>query len=435
MAKESETSAMRADEIERIERVRGQVAIIQEALGEQNVGFGTVDGVTDEASDFHYLFYQRRVLVRDADLPRLLKLLSKRYGVKDPWVHGLIEGVTRVELPESIEMGAFLTVADGRLGTGVVTPDHILYVTGGGGSNHACPATEPEPVQARTHPVPDESRDSSFDGKGALISVVDTGWYPKAAEAGSASPWLSGVTGDDEFLDPLSIRAYGGHGTFIAGIVRCVAPRAEVRVEGFLTHGGAITESHMITQLSEAIRLGPDVISLSAGTKTRYDRRMLTFEAFWESQLRHLKGTVLVAAAGNDSQRIPFWPAAFPWSVSVGALDPAGGRADFSNFGSWVDVYARGVDLVNAFPAGAYRYNEPPNKGRVARFKGLAKWSGTSFATPIVSGMIAARMSGTGESARHAADALLRHSRTRARPGVGATLDPADAGNYTQAGE
>ena len=78
---------------------------------------------------------------------------------------------------------------------------------------------------------------------------------------------MKGVTGDPEIFDPNDIRPYAGHGTFIAGVVRCIAPKAEVRVEGFLPHAvtGAIFESDMVTQLVEALALGPHIISLSAG--------------------------------------------------------------------------------------------------------------------------------------------------------------------------
>jgi subtilisin family serine protease len=141
--------------------------------------------------------------------------------------------------------------------------------------------------------------------------------------------------------------------------------------------------------------------------------------------LRHLKGTVLVAAAGNDGDRGPFWPAAFPWAVSVGALadDEGSARAGFSNHGSWVDVYALGTDVVNAFPEGTYVYREPPLVGRKEDFPdGLAAWSGTSFAAPMVAGLTVSRMTWSGESARGAVDALLDVARGQAGVGVGARL-------------
>jgi subtilisin family serine protease len=209
-----------------------------------------------------------------------------------------------------------------------------------------------------------------------------------------------------------------------------MAPAAEVRVEGFLTRGGAILESEIVAQLNQALDGMPDVISMSAGCTTRDNLPSLAFEVLWEQRLRHCKGTVLVAAAGNDASRRAFWPAASPWTVSVGALDRDGRRAGFSNFGSWVDVYALGVDVVNAYPDGSYRYREPPRveSGDTAVFtNGMASWSGTSFATPVVAGMIAARMSRTGQSGYAAAHSVLRIARSHARPGVGAVAEPSMA--------
>ncbi len=233
------------------------------------------------------------------------------------------------------------------------------------------------------------------------------------------------MTGEPEIFNPDHIGRYTGHGTFVAGVLRCMAPRTEVVVKGFLRDGGAVFESKIIAGLYRALDLTPDIISMSAGATTRHDLPALGFQVLWERRLRELKGTVLVAAAGNDGDRGPFWPATFPWAVAVGALDATGQRAGYSNFGSWVDVYALGSDVINAFPNGHYVYEEPPRVNQAADFnREMAVWSGTSFSTPLVAGLVAARVSQTGESGRDAADALLRIARHHHRRHVGPVLEP-----------
>jgi subtilisin family serine protease len=368
-------------------------------------------GGSDDYADMDHMYRGETILIRDADLDRVSAVVPGE--VED----SLINGVNLYRLRDD-DTETALTTIEGRFGVGVATPDHVVHVCP---KVSACPATEPESVDA-TAPVPPVSTDPASDGRGVLVSVVDTGFLPDLT---ASHPWLAGVTGDVEDIDPADIGPYVGHGSFVAGVVRAMAPRAEVHVEGFITHGGTLFESEMVKQLDEALDRVPDVICLSGGTRSRRNLGLLGFEVFWENRLRHYKGTVLIAAAGNDADRGPFWPAAFPWAVSVGALDQHDQRAPFTNFGSWVDVYAPGMDIVNAFPTGTYTYREPPKVGQVARFtNGLARWSGTSFATPIVAGLVAARMSRTAESGRQAADALLELARQNAVPRVGAILRP-----------
>jgi subtilisin family serine protease len=386
-------------------RVRRHVEIIREARPEVIVPTGD----SDDVADMHHMHRDGVILVRDADLRRVADIIPGDVEAS------LIYGVTLYR-PRDPDIEAVLTQIDRQLGLGVATPDHALHITPAG----LCPATEPEEVDLP--PYPDVNSDPTSDGGGVFVSVVDTGFLQSLV---ARHPWLERVTGDEERYRPPQIRPFEGHGTFVAGIVRCLAPAAEVRVEGFLTHGGTIFESEIVIQLDQALNRVPDIISLSAGALTRHNLPPLSFEVFWENRLRHYKGTVLVTAAGNDHHRGPFWPAAFPWALSVGALDEHDERAPFTNYGSWVDVYAPGVGIINAFPDGIYIYQEPPHEGEVHEFKqGMARWSGTSFSTPIVSGMIAARMSKTGQTARQAADALLAEARANARPRVGAIVKP-----------
>ena len=269
------------------------------------------------------------------------------------------------------------------------------------------------------------------DGRGVLVAVADTGLLKSAPQL---HPWLHGVTGT---FEPETgpgkrhfIPRYTAHGTFIASIVRAMAPRAQVQVTRIFDRAGASFESDVVEALYQGIDSAPDIISLSAGTHTWRDRGLLSFKFFINGPLRERRGTVLVAAAGNDGMDWKFSPAKMKGVLSVGALASNGSaRASFSNYGNWVKVYAPGEDLVHAYSRGTYHYYEakkPPGRPN-QKFYGMAMWSGTSFSTPVVAGLIAARMSGTGESASEAARSLLKLARAQALPGVGAVLRPGQA--------
>jgi subtilisin family serine protease len=134
----------------------------------------------------------------------------------------------------------------------------------------------------------------------------------------------------------------------------------------------------------------------------------------------------VVAAAGNNAQGRPFWPAAFKHVIAVGAVDTRKGdptRAAFSNFGDWVDCCAPGVGVRSTYVTGDWRLDAPGDDGSIEQFDGWACWSGTSFAAPQVTAAIAAKMLGTALTPRQAAHAVLAEA-TLHLPGLGFFIKP-----------
>jgi subtilisin family serine protease len=299
---------------------------------------------------------------------------------------------------------------------GRVSVHHYLSITGNGGR---CAPVEPLVTAPSTAPIPAAGNPEA--GRGVRVVVLDTGYDPGAA---TGNDWLAGVSGQaDAGVHDGEIDRYGGHGTFVAGVLRCVAPAAEVTVLNPFTGDGEVTEESLVAALQSAVDGGAvDLVSISAGTGGYDEHGPLALNA-WGAALRESHPEIaVIAAAGNDATDEKFYPAASDWAYGVGAFDTAtGSRAAFSNFGDWVQVYAPGVDLVNAFPDGVYTYGEQ-NPGTRATFTGRAVWSGTSFSTPLVAGLVAARMSATGANARAAAEELIASAASY--PAAGRVLLP-----------
>ena len=298
-----------------------------------------------------------------------------------------------------------------------IGPHHVLYGTG---NYHGGPSDEPRPA--------DEIVITAEEGlgTGVTVGICDTGI---AADTPALHPHvLAGhYTEQRDDIDPLdgaspppnTLDLQAGHGTFIAGVVLQVAPGARFDPEVALDSAGYGDE----VMLARALKgLEPEVaiVNLSLGGFSDENLPPVALEAL----LRTLDpNVVVVAAAGNDGERRPFWPAAFKRVIGVAAVDTRSGTpqpAAFSNFGSWVDACAPGVEVVSTYVRGEWQLDGDPDRWAL---DGYARWSGTSFAAPFVAGAIAARMSRAGVSARQAAYELLDPTSRVAVPDFGLFVD------------
>jgi subtilisin family serine protease len=184
-----------------------------------------------------------------------------------------------------------------------------------------------------------------------------------------------------------------------------------------------------------------DVVSLSLGFYPELgeeaDRQQLA-DAI--TRLTDL-GVVVVAAAGNDATTRQFLPAALgldpahpagcnPLVLAVGALNASGvTTAAFSNDGGWVTRWAPGNAVVSTVPlwqgsaAGPLSLLDHSGVGPRVRSApdvddlttGFAVWAGTSFATPIVAGLVASSFAAVTDATDVASRVI------RATTAVGAT--------------
>jgi hypothetical protein len=216
--------------------------------------------------------------------------------------------------------------------------------------------------------------DSTRGSRSVVIAVLDTGVdldHPDLAAKllpGFDAVEHDGVPDDD-----------AGHGTFVAGVaaartgngtgVAGAAPRSRILPVKVLDSRGFGTDSSVVEGIQWAVTHGADVINLSLGGP----RPSPALDQAVRYAVDH--DVVVVAAAGNEGTIEPWYPAASPGAIGVGATDASGHElAWFSNAGASVDVVAPGMGITStdAGPGADY-----------------AEGNGTSFAGPLVAGAAA----------------------------------------------
>ncbi len=212
-----------------------------------------------------------------------------------------------------------------------------------------------------------------------IIAIVDSGI--ELSHPDLAGKLLQGY----DFVDGDAVPAdSNGHGTHVAGIAAAItnnargiagmAPFASILPVRVLDHNGNGSMSTVASGIIYAANRGAQVINLSLGSP--YDTSTLQYAVSYAWS----RGSVLVAAAGNDGLPTPNYPANYPNVLAVAATDAYDFKTPFSNFGTWVDVAAPGASILSTYLGGNYAYLD-----------------GTSMAAPHVSG-IAALLAAQGRS-------------------------------------
>lgn len=202
-------------------------------------------------------------------------------------------------------------------------------------------------------------------GRGVTVAILDTGLDSQhTALIGSVQSGWNFITDSQDTRDiPRGTDSsangipdeFVGHGTMIAGMIRLVAPDAEILPVVVLDSDGRTTSFRVAKGIYYAIDHRVNIINLSLGTSV--DTSVL-LDAVDEAR-RHW--ITVVASAGNLGQGgAPQYPAAMQdnRAIAVAASDLGGQLTPFSNVGDHITVGAPGVETISSFPGGGYQIGD-----------------------------------------------------------------------------
>lgn len=208
------------------------------------------------------------------------------------------------------------------------------------------------------------------------VAVLDTG-------IDQDHPDLSGRIGAQRTFVGGSLDDKYGHGTHVAGTIAAIRDNslgvAGIASNATLLNGKVLGDtgsgscSSVASGITWAADQGARVISMSLGGGGCLAQQNAVSYA-WS------KGSLLVAAAGNSSTSAKSYPAAYQPTLAVAATDNADRMASFSNYGSWVEIAAPGENIFSTMTN---------HKSRLSASRSYGYLSGTSMATPVVSGIAA----------------------------------------------
>jgi thermitase len=242
-----------------------------------------------------------------------------------------------------------------------------------------------------------------------IVAVVDSGVdynHPDLAY----NIWPS--TGYDFIANDSDPKDEYGHGTHIAGIIAAVTNNS-VGVAGvaggfYPTHGCKIMAVRVLDNAGNgddytvgkgivyAANNGAKVINMSLGSSAygRALKEAVDYAAYGIADstvnFAYGNGCTLVAASGNGGadaigDPVVAYPAAYDNVIAVGATDSNDRRGTFSNYGPELVLVAPGVQIYSTMPT----YTVTQNGSSENLPLSYAYMSGTSMATPMVSGVAA----------------------------------------------
>ena len=259
---------------------------------------------------------------------------------------------------------------------------------------------------------------SATRGQNVKVVVIDTGidYDHPELKANIKGGWNAiKVVGDPDpgykNEKPNDFKDDNGHGTHVSGTIAAiddnagvvgVAPQVSLYGVKVLDANGSGTFDDVIAGMLWAVENKMQVASMSLGADVGNDSLKAAVEAMAKA------GVVLIAAAGNSGSAVGY-PAAYPGAIAIAAMDSSNKVAEFSSRGPEVALIAPGVDVKSTYMGGAFD-----------------TMSGTSMATPHVSGLAALAIAAKGLSGYEQVKAALAAAATPL-PEIAATEQGAGA--------
>jgi len=237
----------------------------------------------------------------------------------------------------------------------------------------------------------------SSAGAGTCSYVIDTGIYIEHSQFEGRATWLANFAGDNRASDG------NGHGTHVAGTIGGVdygvAKKTQLFAVKVLNSGGSGTTAGVIAGMDFVTADAPTrncpngtVANMSLGGS-----RSTAINAAAAAMVK--AGVFLSVAAGNSNDDTTYYsPASEPTACTVGASDVDDVRAWFSNYGSLVDIFAPGVDVLSSW---------------IGNPTATETISGTSMAAPHVAGLGAYFLALLGPKTPEALCAYIKETATK----------------------
>lgn len=305
---------------------------------------------------------------------QFVKPLFPRGQVKKDASNPELERIYQVKLKKNTDidavLAALLTVAD----VDYAEPDFYIDTT-----------QDPDPTGT---PTPGVVNDPRYPEQWALPAIgAPQAWGEMPADAPNVTVAVidSGICASHPDLEGRILEGWDfvqndstpqddfGHGCSVSGIIAAntnngvgiagVAPNAQIMPLRVLDSVGAGSYSNVASAIVYAADHDAQVINLSLGgaSSSTTLENAVNYAIF--------KSVIVVAAAGNNGTEGALYPAAYPDVIVVGSVDSNLQHSSFSNYGSQIDIWAPGRDILTTKRDGSY---------------GLV--SGTSFAAPYVAG-------------------------------------------------